>query len=1648
MISHRVANHRLESVKDDLLLALRRIQLDLETYREDPRDLAALEAVVEGIDQIRGPLVVLDHREAVAFLEEMRALIQERVAGQAQTFDLELVRRATEQLAGYLEVCLSPGNRRPDAELSRMKDALRRSRRQGVALAADAATTPVDTTPRPLLDVLRRLQHTLAVKVDGSPELSESWEALSGDLQILQGLLAARHWSRAALALGRLDRVVGNLTAGAAEHYGLLAASICAEIVVDLGHGLELAAADGDGPAAAVLKSVEEHLTQMETLLQISPLAASPATGLAPASSPTAPLSTPAAEAAGAAPVLPDADSALALELAEWSELAISTPAKPVPKLADEGVVIEPPELEFTASPAMTAAPAAPPPVPRIEPDMAAPAEDQAAPVVDVGALIKLIGLTDGDAEFVEVFLEEARGELATIRHQLAIWQVHPDDQQALTTLRRSFHTLKGSGRMVGATVIGDFAWEFENLLNQVLSGVQDPDPAIAAVLAAAVEALAPLVGEIPVKGGELAALPALVEQARALQRAKPEPVVPPLSLAIPPGIDPEFVAVFLEEAHGELATIQEHLASWRRNLADRQGLTVIRRAFHTLKGSGRVVGATVIGDFAGCFENLLNHVLNGALTATPLVTELVGEATAALEPLEPLVGDAATVNQDAMAVLNRLTARAEALLREPQAEAAPTLVEPVTAKTAPPAVAAPAVSAAPELLAPSAVEPELAQIFQYEAAEILDASDAILQQLSVEPGRPELLNDLRRGMHTLKGSSRMAGIMAVGDLAHAAESVLDALGKIRGSASPVVLDSLQHTLDQLNRMLAEAAGGASPAATTDLITDLHRLADVVATGGPVEELPAALAKVPEETVMVPEPRSVRPMTELDQELVQVFQVKAAEVLDSSDLILRRLRSEPGNIDLLNNLRREMHTLKGGSRMAGIMAIGDLAHAAESVLDVLGKGAESATAAVLDTLQHTLDGLHQLLADVLRGARPTPPQALIDELQEVFSVQPALAQPAAPLMTAAPAAAPKAVVPVAAPGRPIERPTVAPAAAATAADSIRVSAALLNTLVNQMGESSIFRARIDQGVSAMSFNLGELEQTITRLRRQVTNLATQAEARIQSRQDQGVTAHQLEFDPLELDRFTELQQVARSLMEIADDLGNVGSTLDEHAREITTLLDQQSKVNKEIQQGLMRTGMVRFGSIIPRLRRVVRQAAQELGKRAELLVGGEESEVDRNVLENIVAPLEHMLRNSLAHGIESPEQRRAAGKSEIGAITLSLRREGAELVLELSDDGGGLNFEAIRAKGEEKGLLLPDQPATQEDLIALLLRPGFSTATTVTQISGRGVGMDVVNEAIRAMRGALLVQTDPGQGTRFIIRLPFSLSVTQALLARAGDSLFAIPLLSIELVTRINEKEFQSYLSGEQVQHQYGGRGYPIHNLGILVGSEQILPFEEVADRRPPALLFRSAEASAALQVEAVQGNQEIIIKPVGPQFDGVPGISGATVLGDGRVVVVLELAALVRHIGSQAQKQAESRALRVARQEARQEKINVMVIDDSITMRKVTARILERHNIQVVTAKDGLDAVAMLQTQVPDLAILDIEMPRMDGFEVVAHVRNQQSLRGLPIIMVTSRGGEKHRERAMKLGVNDYLTKPYQEEQLMQSIRRILGERALELIT
>jgi chemosensory pili system protein ChpA (sensor histidine kinase/response regulator) len=1101
--------------------------------------------------------------------------------------------------------------------------------------------------------------------------------------------------------------------------------------------------------------------------------------------------------------------------------------------------------------------------------------------------------------------------------------------------------------------------------------------------------------------------------------------------------VDEEFVEVFFEEAREQLDGIQSNLVVWKNDPGDREAQVSIRRAFHTLKGSGRMVEQFAIAEFARCVERLLNAVLDDRLAASSEVVSMVERARVALLPV---VAEGRSVDREAAESLTTLAAEVDLLLpdetEQPEVKSrqdAEAFTEPAPQEQESISTAAPSPNSTL-----SELDQEMWEVFLQEATEVLDAGESILNKWSADRSNQKLLNDLRRETHTLKGSARMTGLMALGDLAHAMESLLDSIVADASIASDAVLVLLQQTLDRLNDMILQVRDGYETTPAEDLINDLNEQASTQpASDEPLAAILGGSQSAPDSMVgdRYGDGQSTlvtgNQLSAVDQELLGVFLQEADELLNASDIVLQRWSSAPaGATDLLNDLQRMMHTLKGSARMTGLVEIGELAHAMESLLEALAKDRISPSAAVTDILQRSLDHLIGMVVEANRGASLAPAQSFIDELGALLGKPPA---------------------PAAAPGASEVRPTMVPGSEKSSSgagpeETVRVSSSLLNNLVNQMGESIIYRARVDQGVGALRFNLAELEQTIARLRQQLRRLEIETEAQILFRYDEDLSDRKEDFDPLELDRFSELQQLSRSLMEVVDDLTNLQETLENQAHDMNALLDQQARVNKEVQQGLMRTRMVRFSGAASRLRRVVRQVALELNKRVELLLEGLEAEVDRTVLENMVAPLEHMLRNSIAHGIEPPSERMAAGKPEAGTISLTLVREGAELVITMRDDGAGINFDAVRAKGEAKGLLVAGQPVTEQELLALLLQPGFSTASQVTQVAGRGVGMDVLANAIKEMRGALHIESESGKGASFTIRLPFSLAVTQALLVEAGGEVFAVPLLSIEAAAMLAPGEMRAYLAGQAVDHTYNGHDYPLHSLSMALGYDRDTGLEATADSKPPVLLFRSAEASAALQVDAVLGNQEIIVKPVGPQVHAAPGISGATVLADGRVVVVLELASLVRHLLPQGQLLARARSRQDCRPKPKRDGLHAMVIDDSITMRKITARFLERQNIAVTAAKDGVEAVALLEQQSPDFVILDIEMPRMDGFEVVAHMRNHPRLKETPVIMVTSRSGEKHRERAFKLGVNDYLIKPYQQDGMMSAIRRLLVDRGLEL--
>jgi chemosensory pili system protein ChpA (sensor histidine kinase/response regulator) len=557
---------------------------------------------------------------------------------------------------------------------------------------------------------------------------------------------------------------------------------------------------------------------------------------------------------------------------------------------------------------------------------------------------------------------------------------------------------------------------------------------------------------------------------------------------------------------------------------------------------------------------------------------------------------------------------------------------------------------------------------------------------------------------------------------------------------------------------------------------------------------------------------------------------------------------------------------------------------------------------------------------------------------------------------------------------------------------------------------------------------------------QLRRLDQETEAQILFRQEQLETEGAEDFDPLEFDRYSLLQQLARSLMESASDLVDIRSTLVDKSKDMETLLVQQSRINTELQEGLMRSRMVPFARMVPRLRRIIRQVATELDKDVEMIVDNAEGELDRTMLERINAPLEHMLRNAVDHGIESADVRVRVGKPAQGMVRLSLLREGADVVLLLEDDGGGIDVDAVRAKAIERGLLSAGALISDHEALQFIMQPGFSTAKQVTQISGRGVGMDVVASEIKQLGGSLDIQSVKGQGTRFVVRLPFTVSLNRALMVTvAGDS-YAIPLNTIEGIVRVSPFELEAYYQPDAPPFEYAGQSYSVRYLGALLHTQD-QPNLEGLSLPLPVILVRAGEYAVAVQVDSLQGSREVVVKTLGAQFAMVQGLSGATVLGDGSVVVILDLMAMLRAEILQASRALLDGAQQTTRAAA-ERPLLVMVVDDSVTVRKVTTRFLERQGMEVITAKDGADAMAhLLETdRIPDVMLLDIEMPRMDGFEVASRVRHNSRLRDIPIIMITSRTGDKHRERAMSLGVNRYLGKPYQENVVLENISELTG--------
>jgi chemosensory pili system protein ChpA (sensor histidine kinase/response regulator) len=1356
--------------------------------------------------------------------------------------------------------------------------------------------------------------------------------------------------------------------------------------------------------------------------------------------------------------------------------------------LIDEGPsrlpTLEPSAAEAAATVKLStlAAPVATEVLPRPLPTVDAAATQALAPVAKEPvspATVVLPALQSVDAAadplLISVFIEEAGEVLASIRRVFPLWEQNPADQDALTTMRRNFHTLKGSGRMVGARLIGDFAWSIENLLNRLLDKTLERTAGMTQLLRQAVEALPQLIQQI--EGGGQVAAPVGEIMSSAYSYAEGR------------GADQHEPAAVPDEVPAHQPTIV--LPAIRMPVADPADLMDSIMILDPQPAQEPEAAA----DAVVSFEDFVEPAAAPETAAAPDS----GGTSALLAPDFDIFADAAADRPPPM----------DPVLHEIYSKETANHLEQIRAY-----LRRRGGQPAPHDL-PEAV---------YRAIHTLSGSSKMADARHGIRLTEPLNHYMRKVFDSGRGLTD-AGLVLLADVVAAIERVVSHIDEETGffGEQPLLRERIAELEAQLDAELARRLEDAPPSESLlppDVSTPLDFVlpddvfqpvettagTDVLFEPepaiepepepqaepqaepevGPAAAAPPVVTESPVEAVPVvaTAPAAAPPATEaFDHEIANIYSEEATELLDAAQVSLAAWNANRADRQPFAELQRQLHTLKGGARMAGIKPMGDLSHELETLVILIDNGTLPGNDRAYAILQASLDELARMRDTVAFGTMPPAAASLLGQIRSLTAGEalpdepaprpaPAPVARAVPTPAPSPAPAPAPAPPAAAAALPTE-PAPAPAPVpvpvdaaparvvtddldtsrsgeflALSGDSItapvlpgreaqpveraelaRVDAELLDTMLNNAGEVSIFRARLDQQVSSIEFNLAELARTVTRLKDQLRGLEIETEVQVLNRH-RDAEPQRSDFDPLELDRYSAIQQFSRALAETSGDVASIQGLLESLTRDAQNLLAQQARVITDLQNSLMRTRMVPFQRHVQRLTRLVRQAANDTGKRCELIVQGATAELDRQSLERMVPPLEHMLRNAVVHGIESPARRAELGKPETGRITISLARDGAEVIIVVTDDGAGIDVRLIREKAVALGLADRGARLTDEEAMQLILEPGFSTAGRVTQSAGRGVGMDVVATEVKKLGGGLFIESKIGEGSRFTIRLPFTLAISQALIVRVAEETYALPLATVEGVVRLPRSIVARHLAREAAPFEYGGQKYRFMQLGTFVGlGATLLPDTDVS---MSVVLVRAGEHSTALVADELIGSREIVVKSLGPQISAIRGIAGATILGDGKIVVILDVGALVRS-------EWRARASEVPLVDQRDRRTFAMVVDDSITVRRVTQRLLERNGMKVLTAKDGVEAMSLLQDNLPEIILLDIEMPRMDGYEVAANVRADPRLKHIPIVMITSRVSEKHRARAIELGVNEYLGKPYQESQLLDAIEPLV---------
>jgi len=1335
------------------------------------------------------------------------------------------------------------------------------------------------------------------------------------------------------------------------------------------------------------------------------------------------------------------------------------------------------------------------------------------------------------DPEMREIFLEEAREVIETAQGALAQLANSPANLEQLTTVRRAFHTLKGSSRMVGLKEFGDAGWVCEQVYNSWLAEQKAADPSLLTFSNNTLSYFSDWVEGIAIQQATAFNAAPVKSAAEALSRGEPIPAIVPapgadlpmMSLSFPVDMPSAQDLVLPAPAAPVLAPASEPAAALPELSFD-----LDLGSFDDPKRAAAPAAATPTIDLQAA-ELLQAFDEPGVIAPQTLADQHVLPTAESVELIDLDLDD----NFFATDTL-------------PTPEVV-TAIEPAPELREPPAAVLPDDDQV-KIVGDLRISIPLFNIYLNEADELSRRLTTDVAEWGMELHRPIGEMPISHA-HSLAGSSATVGFS---DLSHLSRLVEHALMRSHaiGHGTPEEARLFVDAAEEIRRLLHQFAAGFLKPVAPELLQRLaehelssaRRLEAANAAEAPEVEEPFVLpvAEIEEEPEFVAPPErhfhsrpaplevansealaahvdssfggldthagalgqaefktfaplpveaaraaparadaldgedDIDSVDAVDAELFPIFEEEAEELLPQLDSKLREWARRPTDNGPAAACMRTLHTLKGGARLAGAMRLGEMAHRLETLIEHL-LAQPAASVADVEALQSRSDALSATF-EALKSRDAQAYAEAEDSLHGTLDELPPVAPP-----IAAPTLPPVAVVsaPVLAPVEAVVLPPVvtAPAAvplvqqpaantssrdvdwsrfAATDADApvqaaasnvgasnaaVRVRGPLLERLVNQAGEVSITRSRIESEVGNIRGSLGDLTDNLERLRLQLREIEFQAETQMISRQEAAKLAHEA-FDPLESDRFTRFQELTRMMAESVNDVATVQRTLHRTLETTEDELAAQARLTRDLQDDLLRTRMVEFEGQADRLYRVVRQAAKETGKQVRLDIVGGSIEIDRGVLDRMTPAFEHLLRNCVTHGIESPEKRTAAGKDATGSIVVAVHQEGNEVGVEFRDDGGGLNLQRIRDKGLAMGLINTGEEHSAGDLANLIFTPGFSTAETVTELSGRGVGMDVVRSEVNAMGGRIETATAAGQGTSFKLVLPLTTAVTQVVMVRCGTTIVALPATLIEIVRRASAKELDdAYTSGS---YPLGERSLMFFWFGSLL--QEGPRSQEVVGRTRPIIVVRSAQQRIALHVDEVLGTQEVVVKNLGPQLSRLPGLAGMTLLASGSVALIYNPVALATLYGESA-RAATVAALRsptamlsvtpTPEEAAAQASPLILVVDDSLTVRRVTQRLLVREGYRVILAKDGIEALERLAEDLPQVVLSDIEMPRMDGFDLVRNIRSDARLRALPVIMITSRIAQKHRDYAAELGVDHYLGKPYSEEDLLALIGR-----------